>query len=448
MNVESHDRSGCSTEDLYFSKDLGRSVFITTNGCSENRMDCARMQQFFTKGGWSVTTDVGDADIILFNACGLTTMRENDSIKVLRDINTHKKMSAEVIVWGCFPKINKARLNAVHNGIIFAQDEEERLEDFFEGNIKAQDVRANFLIEPWQNHYRKPCTSANHLNNIVYIPRYIRGRIIDRVWGQAQRLVSFVDGDTCFIKASTGCLNACSYCGVRFSRGRLRSEAVHKIDEQLKKGLEDGFSKFTLIGTDLGAYGRDQGTSLVDLLNALLKHNGEYKLRLPNLNPQWLIKMLPELRDIVRTRKIEVIGCAVQSGSNRILKLMNRNHSIEEYKEMIFALKEDFPGLRVRTNIVVGFPGETELDFRKTIQLLKELNFTYADIHRYALRPGTKAAKMENQIPRAVVEARFWRMITSFTLRLLKNNFPYGTSWLEVKDGRDSLKLYKIFAKR
>ena len=82
-------------------------------------------------------------------------------------------------------------------------------------------------------------------------------------------------------------------------------------------------------------------------------------------------------------------------------------------------------------------------------RLLKELNFTYADIHRYALRPGTKAAKMGNQIPRAVVEARFWRMLTSFTLRLLKNNFPYGaSSWPEVKDGMNSLKLYKNFAKR
>lgn len=417
MNNESHDRSGCSTEDLYFSKDFGKSIFITTNGCSENRMDCARMKQFFLKGGWSVTTDVRDADIILYNACGLTTIRENHSIKVLRDINTHKKNSAEVIVCGCFPKINKVRLSSVHNGIIFAEDEAEHLEDFFKGNVKAKDVHANFLQEPWQNHHRTPSSSANRLL------WYIRGRIIDNIFAPAQRLVSFVDDNTCFIKASTGCLNACSYCGVRFSRGRLRSEAVHKIDEQFKQGLDKGFRKFTLIGTDLGAYGRDRGSSLADLLNSLLRHNGKYKLRLPNLNPQWLIKMLPELRDIVRTKKVEVIGCAVQSGSNRILKRMKRNHSIEEYKQAIFALKEDYPGLRIRTNIVVGFPGETELDFRKTIQLMKEVDFTYADIHRYAPRPGTKAATMEDQIPRAMVEVRFWRMLTTLTLMIRKRNY-------------------------
>ena len=406
------------SEHVFCSKASGGTVCVTTNGCSENRMDCARMLEFFRRNGWVVTTDLKEADTIFFNACGLTTFRENNSLKVLRIINTHKKHSAKVIIWGCFPRINKIRICAAHNGVVFADDESERLEEFFEGNIKAQDVSPNFLVKPWQTNGRRTHAAANYTD----VATYIEGLIVKRICGPSYEAVSFVDDDSYFIKASTGCLNACSYCGVRFARGKLRSEPIQKIQQQFKEGLEKGFTKFTLVGTDLGAYGRDRGDSLVDLLNSLVKGNGKYKLRLPNINPRWLSKMLFELRDIMRTGKVEVIGCGVQSGSNRILRIMKRNHTIEEYKEAIFVLKEACPSLRVRTNIVVGFPGETESDFRQTIQLLKETNFTYADIHRYAPRSGTRAATMGNQIPWAVVEARYWRLLLLFTLIIRKRN--------------------------
>ena len=101
---------------------------------------------------------------------------------------------------------------------------------------------------------------------------------------------------------------------------------------------------------------------------------------------------------------------------------MNRGHTIEDYKEAIFALKIEFPGLRIRTNILVGFPGEKESDFQETIRLVNEAGFTFADIHRYSTRPGSKAALLPDQIPRAVVEVRYWRLLRSFNRRLHKNN--------------------------
>jgi len=414
-------KNGCLSKRV-FSNGSSKSICITSNGCSENRMDCAKMQEFFIRNGWSVTSDLRDADYIFFNACGLTTLREDTSLKTLQRINDQKKHSAEVIVWGCFPKINYDRIRATHKGVIFSRDEAQRLDELFEGNIRARDIRANYLAIPSKNLITKPNTLSECLSKYFRIQNYLSKLITNHHWGHAQNQVSFVDHDAYFIKASTGCLNACTFCGVRFSRGKLRSEPLSTVNEEFKKGLREGFRKFILIGTDLGAYGRDQGDNLVDLLSCLLKSNGDYKLRLPNVNPRWLIEMMPELRALVRTEKIEVIGCGVQSGSNRILRLMNRGHTIEDYKEAIFALKMEFASLRIRTNILVGFPGETALDFQETIRLVNEVGFTFADIHRYSPRPGSKAALLPDQIPRAVVEVRHWRLLRSFNRRLHKNN--------------------------
>lgn len=409
-----------SDENFYYHKNTEKSVFITTNGCSENRFDCAKMQQFFLKNGWTITKNAKDADIILFNACGLTTIRENASINALFEMKTLKKESAEIIVWGCFPKINKTRISNAHNGIIFGRDEANRLENFFEANINSQDVNASFLSEPWDSQYTKPYNFYGRLKNFQ---KHIKKIAINHVFKDAQDSVSFVDTNNYFIKVSTGCLNACSYCGVRFSRGRVRSEAVQKIEENFIKGMEKGYRTFTLIGTDLGSYGRDLNTNLVALLNSLLKHRVDFKLRLPNINPRWLIKMLPEFKDIVSTGKVVLIGSAVQSGSNRILKRMKRHHSVEGYKDAVNTLIEAFPPLQIRTNIIIGFPSETGQDFRKTIQLMKEIDFTYADIHRYAQRPGTEAALMKDQVHPFVVESRYLRIMKTCALTYLKRKY-------------------------
>lgn len=165
--------TGCLVKGKYFSKDLGGNVYVTTNGCSENRSDCAKMQEFFTINGWSVTSNVRAADIILFNACGLTTIREDNSLEVLEGINAQKKSSAEIIVWGCFPKINKERIGNAHKGIIFDSDESERLEKIFEGNIAARDIQTNFLTPSWNGLHKKAKT-IRRLSNIFHVRSYIQ----------------------------------------------------------------------------------------------------------------------------------------------------------------------------------------------------------------------------------------------------------------------------------
>jgi tRNA A37 methylthiotransferase MiaB len=412
-----------SNEHLFFPKITSKSVFITTNGCSENRFDCAKMQRFFLANGWAVAENVKDADIILFNACGLTTLRENASLNVLSEMNAIKKKSAKIIVWGCFPKINFDRIRNEHKGIIFAQDEAAHLERYFEADINAQQINACALSELWDSQYKKFFNANNKPNLKSYLQKSFKKFVVGHIFHEAQDSVSFVDDDSYYIKISTGCLNSCSYCGVRFSRGKLSSESIQKIEEHFKRGVDKGYTKFTLIATDLGSYGRDHHTNLVELLNTLLKHCADCKLRLPNINPRWLLKMLPEFIDILSAGNVVALGSAVQTGSNRILKRMKRQHSIEDYKHAIHAMKSAFPDLKIRSNIIIGFPGETERDFRKTIQMFKEMDFSYADIHKYAPRPGTNASNMKDQVPAHVIESRYLRIMKTSALKYLKRKY-------------------------
>jgi len=373
------------------------------------------MQEFFRKSGWPLTDDLSKADIILFSMCGLSEVKEEASLKMLNYISDYKKPGAEIIVCGCFPKINNGRINQVHQGKILEAEEVERLEEFFESNIKAGDIKANSQGPICQDIHLKK-SEKKFLSKISSFN--IRKRFEDRKWSHALDLVNFVDPDAFYIKVCTGCLDNCTFCGVRVVRGRLRSKPVHGIISEFQQGLKKNYRKFTFIGTDLGAYGRDHGTDLVALLGSCMENTADFKLRLPNLNPRWLIKMLPGLRDLVGSGKIEVIGSGLQSGSNRILKLMNRQYTVEDYKQAIFLLRTAFPGLRLRTNIVVGFPGEKEQDFKETLRLLDEVDFTYADIHIYSPRPDTKAAKMPDQVPLEVSEDRLARLKKSFTRSL------------------------------
>ena len=402
----------------FWGKDLNLKVFVTTNGCSENRIDCAKMKNFFIKNGWTVADNLNQADLILFNACGLTTVRENDSLETLKYINNLKKSSAEVIVWGCFPKINPQRLSAIHQGVMFDSYQEERLEDFFEGSIRSELVHANFLVDAC-------CNTKGKLKSLL--PKKIRNR------------VTFMDPTGFPIKISTGCLDACAYCGVRLSRGRLRSKPINNVVEEFKEGLAKGFSNFTMIGTDLGAYGRDISINLVELLNTIMKIEGNYKIRFPNINPRWLPEMLPELLAHVGSGKIEVFGSGVQCGSNKILKLMNRQYSIEDFRMAIGALKAAHPVIRIRTNLIVGFPGETEQDFQETLRLLDELDITYADIHKYSPRPKTKAATLPDQVPSSVIEERYTRLKRHFWYTFGKH---YLNSLLGIHTHQNSYNKY------
>ena len=389
-----------------------QKVCVLANGCPENRIDGARMQEFFRENGWRVAGDYREADLILLTACGLTSSSEDLAIMLISRLKARKKPSADLIVCGCLPKINKERLQEVYDGITFGGDEVERLNEIIEPKIRAQDVHANFLLPVTKNTLFDTWRALN-LRNREILAAIKRQLMVWRLRRLSQA-IGVVNPHTFYIKVSTGCLDACSYCGIRISRGRVKSKPIEGVVREFEEGLSKGYSDFALLGTDLGAYGRDRGTNLTALLGELLKKKGDYKIKIRNVNPRFLIEMFSELREVFQSGKISFLSCSVESGNNRILELMNRGYRIEDFKKAIRTLNSEFPEIPIRTQVMVGFPSETEDEFNDTVRLLDEVTFDFVEVYQFQPRPHTRAARMEGQIPPEVARKRGQKLFMKF----------------------------------
>jgi len=171
------------------------------------------------------------------------------------------------------------------------------------------------------------------------------------------------------------------------------------------------------LATDLGAYGRDQGHTLVDLLKEMTKENGDYQIALRNIEPHFFIEMFEDLRPFFSSGKIWFLSSSVESGSNQILKLMGRKYMIDDFIQCIQLMNSEYPKIILKTQIIVGFPSETEQDFKKSLQLLDKVKFNWVEIYRYSNRPGTVAARMDDQIPESKKFFRYLRLLLKLFLR-------------------------------
>ena len=219
----------------------------------------------------------------------------------------------------------------------------------------------------------------------------------------------------------------CSYCAIKFAAGTLESKPIGEILLEFKKGLSQGHRLFTLIAGDTGCYGIDIGTSVVELLTDIFKIDGAYKLIVKEFNAQWLIKYHSELETLLTSNydKIDYIIVPVQSASDKILRLMQRPYKIENVKRCIRNLKNKIPQLKISTHIMAGFPGETEEDFQKSVDFIREFAFPYVDIYGYEDRPRTQASKLEGKIPQEVIDRRIKKLRKAQEDILAKNDRSY-----------------------
>lgn len=377
---------------------LSKKACVLCTGCPESRIDSTRVKNFLIENGWTISDKVEEADSVLFRACGLTNAAIEHSIQVIRSLKAKKKVNAKFIVWGCLPKINREALRTVYNGITFGEDEVNILDKILEAKKPIAEVTANSCMPIFE--LKPPGLKDKLVNKLV------------------SKKCSIAGSESIFqIKVSTGCLGNCSFCNVRKSRGILRSKTIGEIIAEFQDGLDKGFRYFGLLGTDLGAYGRDLGHNLVDLLVELTKEKGDYKIGLRNINPYFLIKMFEELRPIFASGKIWFLSSAAESGSDRILKLMRRRYKIQDFIECIRILNNEYPNILLRTQLIVGFPPETNEDFQMTRKLIDELKFDWVEIYKFSPNNGTPAAKMTNQVPEHTKVTRYRQLFLKTRLQ-------------------------------
>lgn len=368
---------------------MTKKAYVLCTGCPESRIDSARVQNFLKENGWNITNDLKEADLILFRTCGLTEKAAKESLQIIRRVKAKKKENAQFIVWGCLPKIDPETLRTEYNGVTFGEKEVAILNKILEAKKPIEEIVANRAMPVYQ-----PKRSG--------LQGFLR-----KIQDFSEKHLEIIQSESIFqIKVSTGCLGNCSFCAVRISRGGVCSKSIDSIVSEFRDGMAKGHRYFGLLATDLGSYGRDLGCNLVDLLVELTKEKGDYKIGLRNVNPYHLSEMFEELRPIFSSGKIWFLSSAAESGSNRILKLMHRKYKIQDFKRCIQILNKEYPSIFLRTQLMVGFPTETEEDFRKTMGLLDELKFDWVEVYGFSPRPGTLAARMDGQVPDKIKEAR------------------------------------------
>lgn len=387
------------------------------NGCPRSRVATAKLYSYFKENDWSLTQDFRKADLILVSTCGFNQRAERKSLRLLSIADRKRKTDSQFVILGCLAGVNEDILNEKFRAIVIAPNASEKLDDVTNAKVKLSDVSDVNLIKPVISESQKSFsiierivseyeTSSIFLNRII---GHLKPKKIERIRAQA-----YEDGFT--IRISDGCLGKCSYCAIKYAVGPLRSKPINAIIAEFDAGLVSVHQNIFLMGTDLGAYGQDMGTNITVLLKNLLTREGKYILHLPEFHPKWFIQYSKELIDIFVSAE-DKIGSTIlpfQSGSERILELMRREHTAAKAKECILSLKKALPGIQIFTHALVGFPGESERDFDDTIRFLHDVPFDEVAVYMYEARPNIKAEKLPDKVPEATKRARARRLLKEF----------------------------------
>lgn len=372
----------------------------TRHPCTENAMNLNKLKRWFSGNEWEVTRKPSEADVIVVSTCGFSKEQEDYEIDTIAKLGQIRKPGCELVVMGCLPEINRERLKQVFNGPTVPTASLDRFDEIL-------DLPRS--IASFDSH----TISGDEYDSDPRISFFVR----TRKWFERHSWIPFlrvpkilytVPSEKWFcIRCAMGCTGNCSYCGIKHAHGPYRSEPLESIVRQARDGLARGFREIALTGEDLGAYGVDTGQTLADLLNALVAIPYRFKINIRFIDPYWLIRLGEALMPAFRSGKINAFCCPAQSGSDRILKLMNRRYTFEELKKSVNRVARETGVDMISTNIIVGFPGETRYDLHETMRLIDEVAFGMYMVFRYEDRPGTEASRLAGKTDRHEMDSRY-----------------------------------------
>jgi len=381
-------------------------IYNTNKRCLENALDTGRIREYFHQNSWLKTDNPKKADLIVVNTCAYNQFREDQSIKSLSNY-LDLKPSDKILVCGCLPEINSKRLKSVFDGKSIPPKNIDTINEFI-GAKKELNKFDNNKLDTTDFYY----TIRSRI--LIYLSSLYAEFSSSKSTKKPKAISGVYRKNTFYIKIAEGCLGNCSYCAIKNARGRVRSRPMQDILQEFKNGKKSGHNHFVLLGEDTGAYGLDINTSFVDLLKELLLTQGSYNIGINNLNPNWLIKYDEDLTKQFKSGKISSILIPLQSGNNRILNLMNRNYNVEEFRRAYKTIRKEVPGMMINTHIMVGFPSETESEYKDSVAILNNLKFDNVATFKYTNRPGTKASTMIHQLTPKAKNRRYKKLALKY----------------------------------
>ncbi|KAI3513427.1 hypothetical protein L1887_20761 [Cichorium endivia] len=338
-----------------------QTIFLKTFGCSHNQSDSEYMAGQLSAFGYSISDNAEGADLWLINTCTVKSPSQSAMDTLISKCKSAKK---PLVVAGCVPQGSRD-LKELEGVSVVGVQQIDRVVEVVEETLKGHEVR---LLT------RKTLPSLD-------LPKVRKNKYVE------------------ILPINVGCLGACTYCKTKHARGHLGSYTVDSLVGRVKSVVDDGVKEIWLSSEDTGAYGRDIGVNLPILLNAIvaaLPSNGSTMLRIGMTNPPYILEHLKEIAEILRHPCVySFLHVPVQSGSDAILTAMNREYTVGDFRKVVDTLTELVPGLQIATDIICGFPGETDEDFAQTVELIKDYKFSQVHISQFYPRPGTPAARMK-----------------------------------------------------
>lgn len=406
---------------------MSKVVRFVTLGCKVNQYETNAMAQKFLEKGYQIIEEITPEnedikpDICIINTCTVTNMSDRKSRQMLRRMK-EKNPSTIVVAVGCYAQVAKKELAKI-----------PEIDLVLGNNEKVEIVK---YVEEYIN---------NHINNVELEDVMYSKEFSD--FGD----VTYTEKTRAVIKIQDGCDRFCSYCIIPYARGRVRSRKPENIISEITQIASKGIKEVVITGIHIASYGKDFAMSkdskltnyrLIDLLEEINEIQGIQRIRLGSIEP-----LLITVEFVERLKKLEKIchhfHLSLQSGCDETLKRMNRRYTIEQFKEIVRLLRNAYSDVNLTTDIIVGFPGETDEEFNKTYQFLKEIKFYKMHIFKYSPRKGTKAAVMPNQINGDIKEERSKKLIELSDRNEIEYNKSYIGKNVEVLFEEEKDGMYK-----
>jgi threonylcarbamoyladenosine tRNA methylthiotransferase CDKAL1 len=395
-----------------------KKIFIYTIGCELRKLDANKISKYLSKNNYRITNNSEDADMIIFISCAFRDTTTEYSLKKIEEL---KRYNAELIVGGCLPAIEPEKLSHIFQGVTITTKELDKIDTMFpentfqfssieDGNTVSSDPQEHAINETSKKAIRK----LGWFEDLIIM---IKNFVLKNRYNERSLIYSFLaKKSNCYIRVSWGCMHGCSYCGIKKAIGRFYSKSLDQCIKEFTDGRGKGYKNFVLTADDIGAYGLDCGSSFPELLDKLTEISGEYEIAIQNLNPVWIVRYIDDLEKILKRQKIKIIEIPIQSGSSRLLHLMNRYSDVGKTKDALLRMKKSYPSLWMYTHYMMGFPTETDGEVQESLSFIKESRFNEGYIFPFSCKSGSRAEKIKPFISEEEISERFM-----FIKKSLKN---------------------------
>jgi threonylcarbamoyladenosine tRNA methylthiotransferase CDKAL1 len=365
-----------------------KKVWVEAFGCSANIADAEIIKGILYSNGYDLTSSRKNSDINILVTCAVKDATEHKMISRIKKYSKEKPL----VVAGCLPKTSKKLVESFSpdSSLLGPQSLDKTL-DVVDASLSGKKVVA----------------LENSMATKVNLPRIRLNPVVS------------------IIEISSGCLSECSFCQTKLAKGTLKSYRIGEVVRQMEADVVADCKEFWLTSTDNGCYGLDLKTDLVELLEICSKVEGEFKIRVGMMNPMYIPKFLDRLISIYRNNEkiFKFLHIPVQSGSERILRKMKRGHTTKIFLDVVKEFRKKIPEMTIATDIITGFPSETESDFEQTLSLIEETQADVVNSSRYSARPGTVASKYPKLDMNIIKDrsVRLHEVIKKTTLRRNRN---------------------------